>query len=39
VEMKRKSRIYVAAGKEDCKVVNIRVGGHAVEVVRGEIFF
>ncbi len=39
VEMKRKSRIYVAAGKEDYKVVNIRVGGHAVEVVRGEIFF
>jgi trans-2,3-dihydro-3-hydroxyanthranilate isomerase len=39
VEMKRKSRIYAVAAKEDCKVVNIRVGGHAVEVVRGEIFF
>ncbi len=39
VEMKRKSRIYVAAGKEDYKVVNIRVGGHAVEVVRGELSF
>jgi trans-2,3-dihydro-3-hydroxyanthranilate isomerase len=39
VEMKRKSRIFVVAGKEDCKVVNIRVGGHAIEVVRGEIFF
>src|SRR5205823_8552024 len=39
VEMKRKSRIYVAAGKIDCKVVNIRVAGHAVEVVRGEITF
>ncbi len=39
VEMKRKSRIYVAAGKIDCNVVNIRVAGHAVEVVRGEITF
>jgi trans-2,3-dihydro-3-hydroxyanthranilate isomerase len=39
VEVKRKSRIFVIAGKEDCKVVNIRVGGHAIEVVRGEIFF
>lgn len=39
VEMKRKSRIYVAAGKEDCKVVNIRVAGHAVEVVHGELSF
>jgi trans-2,3-dihydro-3-hydroxyanthranilate isomerase len=39
VEMNRKSRIYVAAGKIDCKIVNIRVGGHAVEVVRGEITF
>jgi trans-2,3-dihydro-3-hydroxyanthranilate isomerase len=39
VEMKRKSRIYVVAGKIDSKVVNIRVGGHAVEVVRGEITF
>jgi trans-2,3-dihydro-3-hydroxyanthranilate isomerase len=39
VEMKRKSKIYVAAGKEDYKIVNIRVGGHAVEVVRGELSF
>jgi trans-2,3-dihydro-3-hydroxyanthranilate isomerase len=39
VEMNRKSRIYVAAGKIDSKVVNIRVAGHAVEVVRGEITF
>ena len=37
VEMKRRSRIYVMAGKEDYKVVNIRVGGHCVEVVRGEV--
>ena len=39
VEIKRKSKIYVAAGKEDYKIVNIRVGGHAVEVVRGELTF
>jgi trans-2,3-dihydro-3-hydroxyanthranilate isomerase len=39
VEMKRRSRIYVSGGKEDCKVVNIRVGGHAVEVARGELAF
>jgi trans-2,3-dihydro-3-hydroxyanthranilate isomerase len=39
VEMKRRSRIYVAAGKQGNKVVNIRVGGHAVEVARGELFF
>lgn len=39
VEMKRRSRIYIAAGKQDDKVVNIRVGGHAVEVTRGELFF
>ena len=39
VEMKRRSRIYVAAGREGNKVVNIRVGGHAVQVSRGELFF
>lgn len=39
VEMKRRSRIYVAAGKNGDKVVNVRVGGHAVEVSRGELFF
>lgn len=38
VEMKRRSRIYISAGKEGDKVVNVRVGGHAVEVVRGEMF-
>lgn len=37
VEMKRASRIHVAAGKIDNKIVNIRVGGHAVEVARGEL--
>lgn len=37
VEIRRRSRIYVMAGREDYKVVNIRVGGHAVEVSRGEL--
>lgn len=36
VEMKRRSRIYVAAGSKDSNIVNIRVGGHAVEIARGE---
>jgi len=39
VEMKRRSRIYITAGLDDGKVVNIRVAGHAVEVVQGEAFF
>lgn len=37
VEMKRRSRIYISAGRDGDKVVNVRVGGHAVEVVRGEM--
>jgi trans-2,3-dihydro-3-hydroxyanthranilate isomerase len=39
VEMKRRSRIYVSGGRKDYKIVNIRVGGHAVEVARGELAF
>jgi trans-2,3-dihydro-3-hydroxyanthranilate isomerase len=39
VEMKRRSRIFVTAGKSNDKVVNIRVGGNAIEVSRGELFF
>ena len=39
VEMKRRSRIYISAGKTVDKIVNVRVGGHAVEVMRGEINF
>ena len=39
VEMKRRSRIYVSAERNDDKIVNVRVGGHAVEVVRGELSF
>lgn len=37
VEIKRRSRIYVAAGTKDYKIVNVRVGGHAVEITRGEL--
>jgi len=39
VEMKRRSRIYVSAERDGDKIVNVRVGGHAVEVVRGELSF
>ena len=39
VEMLRPSRIFVRAGYVDNRVVNVRVGGNAVEVLRGEVFF
>jgi len=38
VEMKRRSRIFFSAGRNGGKTVNVRVGGHVVEVVRGEVF-
>jgi trans-2,3-dihydro-3-hydroxyanthranilate isomerase len=38
LEAQRPSRIFVRAGKEGDRVVNVRVGGHAVEVLRGELF-
>jgi trans-2,3-dihydro-3-hydroxyanthranilate isomerase len=38
VEMKRPSRIFVRAARHDNRVVNVRVGGHAVEIMRGEVF-
>jgi trans-2,3-dihydro-3-hydroxyanthranilate isomerase len=38
VEMKRRSRIFFSAGRNGGKIVNVRVGGHVVEVVRGEVF-
>jgi trans-2,3-dihydro-3-hydroxyanthranilate isomerase len=37
LEMKRPSRIFVRAGKSGDHVLNVRVGGHAVEVMRGEM--
>jgi trans-2,3-dihydro-3-hydroxyanthranilate isomerase len=38
VEMQRRSRIFFSAGRTADKIVNVRVGGHAVEVVRGELY-
>ena len=38
IEILHPSRIFVRASKTDDRVVNVRVGGNAVEVVRGEIF-
>jgi len=38
LEAQRPSRIFVRAGKEGDRVVNVRVGGHAVEAMRGELF-
>src|SRR6202158_5627153 len=37
VEMLRPSRIFVRAARRDNTVVNVRVGGNAVEVLRGEV--
>lgn len=37
LEMKRPSRIFVRASRRDDRVVNVRVGGNAVEVLRGEV--
>ena len=38
LEMRRASRIFVRASRRDNRVVNVRVGGNAIEVIRGEIF-
>jgi trans-2,3-dihydro-3-hydroxyanthranilate isomerase len=38
VEMKRPSRIFVRASRVDNRIVNVRVGGHSVEIMRGEVF-
>ena len=38
VEMQRPSRIFVRAGRNDNRVVNVRVGGNAVEIMRAEVF-
>jgi trans-2,3-dihydro-3-hydroxyanthranilate isomerase len=37
VEMGRPSRIFVRALREGERVTGVRVGGHAVEVLRGEV--
>jgi trans-2,3-dihydro-3-hydroxyanthranilate isomerase len=38
LEIRRPSRIFVRAAKRDNRVVNVRVGGNAIEVMRGEVF-
>jgi len=46
IEMKRPSRIFVRAtfridpqnSQRDDRIVNVRVGGNAIEVMRGEVF-
>src|SRR5215813_11520893 len=37
VEMHRPSRIFVRAEKKDNQIINVRVGGNCVEVLRGEL--
>jgi trans-2,3-dihydro-3-hydroxyanthranilate isomerase len=37
VEMKRASRIFVRASQSDNRVVNVRVAGNSVEIMRGEV--
>lgn len=39
LEMRRPSRIFVRASRADNRVVNVRVGGNSVEIMRGELFF
>jgi len=36
VEMKRPSQIFARAEKQGDKILNVRVGGHAVEIMEGE---
>jgi trans-2,3-dihydro-3-hydroxyanthranilate isomerase len=36
LEINRPSRIYVTAEKHGDTVTNVRVGGHTVEIARGE---
>jgi len=39
LEMRRPSRIFVRASRSGNRIVNVRVGGNAIEVLRGEVFF
>jgi trans-2,3-dihydro-3-hydroxyanthranilate isomerase len=38
VEIMRPSHLFVKAAKEGDRITNVRVGGHAVEIMRGEAF-
>jgi trans-2,3-dihydro-3-hydroxyanthranilate isomerase len=37
IEARRPSRIFVRAGKSGDRIVNVKVGGSAVEIMRGEL--
>ncbi len=37
VEIKRPSQIFVRAGRDGDKIAHVRVGGHAVQVMEGEL--
>jgi trans-2,3-dihydro-3-hydroxyanthranilate isomerase len=37
IEIQRPSRIFVCAGRAGGRVTNVRVGGHTVQVARGEL--
>lgn len=39
LEMARPSQIFVRASRKDDRVVNVRVGGNAIEVLRGEVLW
>jgi trans-2,3-dihydro-3-hydroxyanthranilate isomerase len=39
IEISRPSRILVRASRRDDRVVNVRVGGNVVELLRGEVTF
>jgi trans-2,3-dihydro-3-hydroxyanthranilate isomerase len=39
VEIQRPSRIFVRASRRDDRVVNVRVGGNVVQMLRGEVTF
>jgi len=38
LEMQRPSRIFVRAARDGNRIVNVRVGGNSIEVMRGEVF-
>jgi predicted PhzF superfamily epimerase YddE/YHI9 len=37
LEIHRPSRIWVRAARDGDRIVNVRVGGNCVEVMRGEV--
>ncbi len=38
LEIKRPSQIFVRAGLSGIRVVNVRVGGNTIEILRGQVF-